>query len=55
MEGDTTIDLVLAESIWEIAFSDWLRLKLAQMPGVIETSGFRRETDIKHKEQTEKE
>lgn len=24
MEGDTTIDLVLTESIWEIAFSDWL-------------------------------
>lgn len=23
-EGDTTIDLVLTESIWEIAFSDWL-------------------------------
>lgn len=24
LEGDTTIDLVLTESISEIAFSDWL-------------------------------
>lgn len=24
MEGDTTIDLALTESIWEIVFSDWL-------------------------------